>query len=312
MKKILTVFAKPYPLEERKTAQLKLSIIFGLVVFLFLFVLRPFDNNASTTTIIANSAIAGLITSVTIMLDFLVLFWAFPSFFKEEKWTIGREIILTFIVVGSIGTANMLAGIIFWNNKFSINAWANIIFYTALIGIAPATTSILINQARLLRKYKKEANTLNNQLTTGKKDVAEPLLTTEEAIKDSKAIVVNETVADQIIFEAENERDRLIITTANFLAATSADNYVKFYYLENNALKTTILRTTLKRVEETAALLPNFFRCHRIAIVNIAAVKNVSGNAQGYKLQLPHLPEEIPVSRNLNAVLKEKLAAIRP
>jgi DNA-binding LytR/AlgR family response regulator len=60
-------------------------------------------------------------------------------------------------------------------------------------------------------------------------------------------------------------------------------------------------------VEEALAPYPQFFRCHRAYIVNLAAVEHVSGNAQGYKLHLKDVAELIPVSRNLNSVLSSKL-----
>jgi LytTr DNA-binding domain len=307
---LLAIFTKPYPLEERKPAQIKLALLFGLVVFLFLFLVRPFGNMLGNKAILINCSIAGLLTFGTITFDFLVLFPLFPKFFKEEKWTIGREIIWTLIIIVSIATANVLVGSFFWGNTVSFLNWLRMIFYTGIIALAPATTSILINQARLLKKYRKEVQVINEHLPL---PVSAELVM--EALTVNRTVAKTETITDKkektslITIEAENEKDNLTIAAADFLAATSADNYVKVFYTENEKLKTAILRTTLKKLEDNTAALPDFFRCHRTAVVNLAAVQNVSGTAQGYRLHLVSLPEAIPVSRNLNAIVKAKLAA---
>jgi LytTr DNA-binding domain len=313
MTPLLAIFAKPYPLEERKPAQIKLALLFGLVVFLFLFLVRPFGNMAGTKAILMNCTIAGLLTFGTITFDFLVLFPLFPQFFKEEKWTIGREVIWTLIIIVSIATANVLVGSFFWGNTVSFLNWLRMIFYTGIIAIAPATISILINQARLLKKYRKEVQVINEHLPAPVLPVpAKETLAVNKTVAETKAVNDSKENPSFITIEAENEKDNLCICAADFLAATSADNYVKVFYIENEKLKTAILRTTLKKLEDNTAALPNFFRCHRTAVVNLAAVQNVSGTAQGYRLHLVSLPEAIPVSRNLNATVKAKLAAIRP
>ena len=310
MRTIQAILNKPYPLEERKQAQLKLAFIFGVVVFIFLFLLKPFGYTQNTVGALLECGVSGLITFATIAFDFLVIFPLFPGYFKEEKWTIGREIILTLIIIATIGTANIVMGSIFWGNTLSIANWLTMIFYTAIIGIVPATISILINQARLLKKYRKEVQGINGTLhAINTALVKEPILIKEAVIEQT---TLNEANPFYITIEAENEKDNLRIEAKSFLAASSADNYVKVFYLENDQIKNAMLRTTLKKLEENALPFPELFRCHRTAIINMAAVESLTGSAQGYRLQLMGLPEEIPVSRNLNQVIKEKLAAIHP
>jgi len=310
MRKIQAILTKPYPLEERKQAQLKLAFIFGVVVFIFLFLLKPFGYTQNTVAALLECGLSGLITFATIAFDFLVIFPLFPGYFKEEKWTIGREIILTLVIIATIGTANIVMGSIFWGNTLSIANWLTMIFYTAIIGIVPATISILINQARLLKKYRKEVQGINGTLhAINTALVKEPILIKEAVIEQT---TLNEANPFYITIEAENEKDNLRIEAKSFLAASSADNYVKVFYRENDRIKNAMLRTTLKKLEENALPFPELFRCHRTAIINMAAVESLTGSAQGYRLQLMGLPEEIPVSRNLNQVIKEKLAAIHP
>ena len=260
-----------------------------------------------------NSAIAGLLTFAAILFDFFVLFPLFPQFFKEQKWTIGKEIIFTLIIITTIATFNVVAGVFLWGGNFSFANWLSMVFYTAVIGIAPAAVSILINQARLLKKYKTEVAVINENLPTHKNPTIEEavFLPIQEVQIDAPKELEEVFSPTHITLQAENEKDNLTILYTTFIAATSADNYVKVFYQENEKLKTAIIRTTLKRVEENTASFIQFFRCHRTAIVNMGLVQSVKGTAQGYRLQLPLLQEEIPVSRNLNQVIKEKLAAIK-
>jgi DNA-binding LytR/AlgR family response regulator len=306
---IVATLYKPYPLEERKSAQLKLAFVFGSIVFLLLFLFNPLG---AKKDIFLNAFYAGALTFIAIAFNFLIVFPLFPQFFKEEKWTIGREIIFTLIIIITIGSFNIIAGQIFWGIPLSLFNWLRMIFYTGIIGIAPATFSILINQARLLKKYRHQAKKINEGLHQAAQTLQNaPVLTTPEIIIAAEKTITNLPTAI-ITIDTENEKDKLLISAAHFLAAVSADNYVKIFYTEAAKLKTVMLRTTLKKVEINTASFPDFFRCHRTAIVNMAAVENLSGTAQGYRLQLTYLPEAIPVSRNLNQLIKEKLAAIRP
>ena len=315
MTKLQSILHKPYPLEERKPAQIKLAFIFSVVVFLFLLLLRPFGNSPNLSQVLMNSAIAGLLTFIAIIFDFFVLFPLFPQFFKEEEWTILREIIFTIIIITTIATFNVAAGVFLWHGSFSFTNWLSMIFYTALVGIAPSTVSVLLNQTRLLKKYRNEVIIINKNLPAQvipKEIIVETSSTLEtENFIEKPPIETTSHIKTHITLQAENEKDNLTILYTTLIAATSADNYVKIFYIENEKLKTTIIRSTLKRVEENTAAFSQFFRCHRTAIVNMSLVQSVNGSAQGYRLQLPLLQEEIPVSRNLNQVVKEKLAAIK-
>jgi hypothetical protein len=306
MTTITQLLHKPYPLEENKIKQLKLSLFFGFIILIVLFFLHPFGNTATVVifgkTIGAKplySLLGGAITAIVIFLDFRFFFMAFPNYFTEIKWTIGRELVWTFIIITSIATTNLLINFLVWNSSFSFLSWLNMIFYTALIGIVPATVSIILNQTRLLQKYKKQAFAINEQLPTVE---ASPIFEETQSLQEVKA--------DSFIVVAENGKDQLSLTKNNFIAATSADNYIKIYHLnEVGILKNTMLRGTLKMVENNTSHQQFIIRCHRTAIVNLEFLTALNGTAQGYRLQLRTMTEEIPVSRSLNQELRQKISA---
>ena len=309
MTKVEDIINRLYPLEDRRPAQIKLAFLFGMVVFLLMYFLQPFGKTPDGQAVLMNSSYAGLLTFLSILFVYFVLYPLFPLFFKEAKWTIGREVVLTLIIIVTIASANIMAGRFFWNIPLSITNWLRTIFYTAIVGIAPATLSILLNQARLLKKYRKEVGQINHNLHSVSPDILIKFSDLQEKIELDGGMAVSNNI---LTIEAENEKDNLVIPIDSFLAASSADNYVKVFYWQLDHLKTSIIRTTLKKLEENTKPFPILFRCHRTAIVNMAAVQNLTGSAQGYRLNILHLPDAIPVSRNLNHVIKEKLASIHP
>ena len=101
----------------------------------------------------------------------------------------------------------------------------------------------------------------------------------------------------QNLLKISAQNTELIINENDFLFVQSMENYCTFYFLENNSLQKTMIRISLANVLqqiETGSVK----KCHRSYIVNLGKVKNLKGNAQGYKLILPEIDFGIPVSRS--------------
>ncbi len=142
---------------------------------------------------------------------------------------------------------------------------------TAAVGVIPATVITLLNYTRLLRKY-------------GGGDLA---------VKQS---LTEFHPSQTLTFMAENEKDTLTLALDELLFIESADNYSEIVFLQNEKTKKSLLRGSLSRFEEQAQH-PDVLRCHRSYIVNLGQVESISGNAQGYKLQLKNCATPIPVAR---------------
>jgi DNA-binding LytR/AlgR family response regulator len=52
---------------------------------------------------------------------------------------------------------------------------------------------------------------------------------------------------------------------------------------------------------------PFVMRCHRAFLVNLQTVTKVTGNLQGYQLQLGDTGREVPVSRGYAKEIRERL-----
>jgi DNA-binding LytR/AlgR family response regulator len=107
---------------------------------------------------------------------------------------------------------------------------------------------------------------------------------------------------------SSNNKQQIELAENEFLYAESQQNYVAISHLKDGEIKETTLRNTLKNIQSQLPEKP-FFRCHQSYLVNTSLIENVSGNAQGLRLQLKGLDSmEIPVSRKYISALKAIIA----
>lgn len=230
----------------------------------------------------------GIITTIILVINGIILPLIFPRYFEEMNWTVQKEILQTLFVIFIIGLCNTFYT--YWLGMFSltIQTFVSFILYALLVALIPVTLVVLIEQIRLLKNNLAEAKQLSNKI-------------------DHKHQIAFEDQDKIVELIAENEKDRFLATTKNLLYFAAADNYIEIFYLDRGEIKKTLLRTTLKRTQEQLKEHSVFYRCHRAFLVNLSQVKSVTGNAQGFRLILENTTEQIPVSRNLNSELASKL-----
>jgi DNA-binding LytR/AlgR family response regulator len=95
---------------------------------------------------------------------------------------------------------------------------------------------------------------------------------------------------------SENEKDNVSVALADLLYLESQDNYVAVVHIDKGHRRGTLMRTTLKRIENTLDV-PTLVRCHRSFIVNLQRVRSCHGNRHGLKLGIEGGDESVPVSR---------------
>jgi hypothetical protein len=286
------VIHRPFPLDAPSVKSFRYTFYAALCVFMILVLLQPFGiNEPENTSLILNAALYALVTFVITSLNTFLLPRLFPTVYREEKWTVGKEFMHMCWHLVPISFGNWLLTHWLYGAKLSWHTLFSFFWITMVVGIFPLWLNVLLKQQRLLKKYQTGAHRLDEQLK-------QPEPTPQPIITDSPATIV---------FTSENGKEQFTIDPINIRYITSADNYVRIYYVKGNQSASYLLRNTLRKAEEVLADDPKFFRCHRAYIVNLAEVEHVSGNAQGYKLYLKDMEETIPVSRNLNKELSERL-----
>ncbi|OQP62339.1 hypothetical protein A3860_28675 [Niastella vici] len=281
---------RPFPLDAPSRQAFRYTFYAALCVFLILFLLQPFGiNELSLSARILQASLYALVTFVLATLNTFMLPWLLPAVYREEKWTVGKELVHMCWQLVVIAFGNWLLNHWLSGTTLSWYMLIRFLWWTLIVGIFTLWLNILLKQQRLLKKYKAGASQLDKQLHQAESPA--PVLLNQQ---------------ENIVFTSENGKEQFMVAPGDIRYITSADNYVQIHFLKENEPATYLLRSTLRKVEEMLAPFPQFFRCHRAFIVNLSAVAHVSGNAQGYKLHLKDGAEPVPVSRNLNSKLSEQ------
>ncbi|MDP9958340.1 LytTR family DNA-binding domain-containing protein [Chryseobacterium lathyri] len=272
--------AYSYPKSESYKEILLSSIAAGLLTYLFLIVFQPFGtenfrHQYKYLLLFPYSVIFGS-----------VFFAANLSIIHFRNWNIGSELLK---VAGILFSASVLS--YFYNSLFishvtlSFGNYLYMFLYCLALGIPISTIYILSRYIYLKKTHEKTANEISRQLA----DHDNPIVATFNKILNISA----------------NNMD-LQIHEENFICAQSMENYCSIYFLENGQVRKLVVRISLLNLLEQVQT-DSIKKCHRSYIVNLNQVKNLKGNAQGYRLFLSEIDFEIPVSRSFISLIIPKL-----
>ncbi|MFY0673123.1 MAG: LytTR family transcriptional regulator DNA-binding domain-containing protein [Bacteroidia bacterium] len=267
---------KPYPLETNLKKLLSQAFLFGLFVFVFLYGFKPFGLNELKNGLFEASLGFGGVT--IIFQGFLPIFLRkiFPSFFNEEKWTLGRNLALTMVIVIAVVFGNFYWAYLNGFTSFSATGLFTFLGYTFAVGVFPLSFLMLFEQNRLTKKYLSESASINEQLAADEQP---------------------EKHEEKLVLKCEDGSEAITISEDAFYYCKSADNYIELIYETEGEVKKELFRNSLKNLELLLAEFNDLKRVHRSYIVNLNKVKSVDGNARGLKLKLNNDLPEIPISR---------------
>ncbi len=274
---------------------MQIATVIGVGVFIavFLLLFKPFglhDDYPGRTSIIMGY---GAITSLVLAITMLLLPLAFASWYEERRWTVGKELLTSSLTVFMIGLANAIytAQIFDWHLTMSLIINFQII--TVIVGVFPMAFLVLLRYRQQSVVYDRGARGLNNRITEqpNNRMSFRAEARNEQPNADLGSNEKSSSLADQL---------------TNLLAIEAADNYVTEYWHSPKGVRQNLVRVTMKMIEERPDLPPTMMRCHRSWFVNLDHVERVSGNAQGYRLHLPH-GLEVPVARTRSAELERRL-----
>jgi hypothetical protein len=100
---------------------------------------------------------------------------------------------------------------------------------------------------------------------------------------------------DILVFKGENKLDILKINKTDLVCISNAQNYVEIFYLENDKLRSKLIRYTLKKVQDDFGFLVQIHRSHLINPMHFKSWRNAN------TVILTQI--ELPVSRNYKDVL---------
>jgi hypothetical protein len=291
MKSWFGKLSQPYYQEYEGMTHLIRALVFGAFVTTFLFVFTPFGLSGNGIWFFLVCAGFGLITTFCMILLNVAMPRLLTGLFKEETWSVGKEIFWTMCNLSLIGLGNYAFFTLLWGTQDTgLHSLLYFQLYTWALGIIPVTIYTLIKERKAFNQFDKEAKWIDTHM--------------EPSLQISKIPSLSDAT---ITLTSTTSEGSLNLKLTDFLAVQSADNYVEVFYIKDDQLQKHMLRNTLKQLESDLAEEKEVMRTHKSYIVNLKQVTHIFGNAQGYKLVIPSLPFHIPVSRALNHTVKEKL-----
>ena len=181
-------------------------------------------------------------------------------------------------------------------NKLSLSNYLETLVIIAFLSFAIGLYWRFKFRSRYLAAELEETRLMNEQLKklqTSSQD--SPIIEEDSASQDS-----------QITLEG-NTNEHVTLEISDLLYLEAVGNYVKVTELRDGEVHTTMLRATMKQMEDALQAYPMIVRCHRAFMVNLGQVEQISSNSRAMQLMMRHSHDAIPVSRSNVSKLKELL-----
>jgi len=281
---MLRILIQKYPAPKPVLKSLIIAVLTGVFIALFLLYFEPFNFHLNTDgNKVFHMFFFGCITTF-ILLFFLYVFpLLLPNLFSDKNWKVGHQMVFYLLLLLVIAIFISIYSNYINSIPFGWDSYWLIVSRTFVVGILPI---VFITFFDYYLKVKSNLNLAKNILKNKK-----------ELLKDSKE------ATHQISTDLKNET--FSFSEHDFNYAIADGNYTDINSLDENTLKKVTYRVTLSSLETQLKEASTIVRCHRSYMVNLKKVKNISGNAQGLRLELINQSEIIPVSRKYIPIVKQ-------
>jgi len=271
-------FNLPYPLLQSTKYKWLFALSSGIFVFMFLIVYEPFGADRLTTYKYLFLAGFGVSVFLGVATTYFILPILFRGFFRPEKWTIGKEILLLSCCILIISSFNYLNNNYVGRSIVSNQTFLNFLEITILIGVFPIVGLVFFTERTLSKRNIERAQLLSDQL---------PPATVKETI----------TVK---IREESVKASPIVMPLSEFVYAQSEGNYVMIHHLDHSGLVHKLIRLSLKELAIQLEDISQIKRCHRSYLINMQHITSIDGNARSLTIQLDKVATSIPVSRSFS------------
>lgn len=291
MNKLIHTLKQPHP--GYGSLRIYFRTVLGIVwvVFLILSILQPFkigERNIEGNSYITAAVYAGgALFAMSLNALWLLIF---RDWFRPEKWTLGKELILMGYQFFSIGLTIWLINHLRGTLRPEDASFGKSFFLAIAIGILPYIIATFGRHNYLLRHHLREVTALNAQL--------------EDMQAHKNEQLSSKTESAYLIVPKLDQPVRI----SDFLYAESRGNNLEVQVLKNEKISAFIVRSTLNDFVEANGLFPQLFRCHRSFVINTNKIIQVQGNAAGYQVLLHPDLAPVVVARSNVAAFKKMLA----
>ena len=277
-KKLLLNFLKqPYPFYYEGKKLLQITAVFFLISFFFNYMLQPFDVNPQEQKMhYFWICCIHSFSPIFVLLCIALICKLFPK--AIDDWKIKNECILVFFLLLFTGITQFLIRDVIYDNpmNWSWRYFIEEISNTFIAGIFLAPIIISINLNRQQLKNSQKAERISSSIT----DVKE--------IQNNTAVTI----------ETEVKSEKFVFESHSFIYAKAEGNYAEIFLKKDDKVQKLIKRIPIKNLEMQLSTFPFIIKTHRSVLLNLNYIEKVTGNAQGYKVQLKDSSDTVPVSRN--------------
>jgi Ni2+-binding GTPase involved in maturation of urease and hydrogenase len=187
------------------------------------------------------------------------------------------------------------------SNKLSLGNYLETLVIIAFLSFAIGLYWRFKFRSRYLAAELEETRQLNEQL---KKLQISNAGAPRQSAND---LMTGETNQDSQITLEGTTNEHVTLDIFDLLYIEAVGNYVKVCQQLNGEVHTTMLRSTMKQMEDALQAYPMIVRCHRAFMVNLGKVDQISSNSRSMQLVMRQSHDAIPVSRSNVNKLKELL-----
>ncbi|MBO6033403.1 MAG: LytTR family transcriptional regulator DNA-binding domain-containing protein [Prevotella sp.] len=181
-------------------------------------------------------------------------------------------------------------------NRLSLSNYLETLVIIAFLSFAIGLYWRFKFRSRYLAAELEETRQLNEQLKKLQTSGQDSQPTQDGSINQDSHITLEGSTNEHVCLEI-----------SDLLYIEAVGNYVKVCQLQDNEVHTTMLRATMKQMEDALQTYPIIIRCHRAFMVNLGQVEQISSNSRAMQLVMRHSHDAIPVSRSNISKLKEQL-----
>ena len=285
--KVVNLLKSPFPRMEKPWKQ---TFYTALIVSIIFFLFQPFGMASIPSykyLVISGYVVVTALSTVVLNYIFPALF---PSYYREDEWTLGKNILNVLLLCIIITLGNTIYSMFIFGLATSWQIFMAMLMYVLITAPFPCIFISMWHRNVLLTKHLKEANQLNHQFIQKANSVDSVTKAPEE---------------DAMLTFMGNTRDTLDIPVNDLIYVESEGNYIKVTYWNAEKVHQKMIRNTLKQIEQMVDPFNHIIRCHRAFLVNTQQVTKIDGNARGYYLSLRNCTQEVPVSRAYTTVIKQ-------
>jgi hypothetical protein len=278
---------QPYPFYYKGRRLLYFALVIFAMSLVFNYFFEPFHVNPSEHRM--DFFWISMFHSVNAGVAVLLFFGLLGIAVIEDSWKVKHEMAAVFGLFLLIGILQFLIRDLIYDNP---NNWSWRYFFeeirnTCLVGILFFSIIVPINYIRLKSQHGQVANHFN----------AKPHPETGLELRT------------KIPIQTQQKSDDFLLETKEFLFAKADGNYLEIVVLQDGESQKLLKRMTLKELESQLKQPDHIIRTHRSYLVNLHHVDSITGNAQGYQLNMRNYTHAVPVSRGMIPLFESRIKA---